>query len=121
MDTLFYDGHCPLCRREIRLLRRLQQGGLAFTDIHRLPTTDTSLPAADALLRRLHLRDSAGHWHRGLEATVRAWSHTRYGFLFRPLLWPGIGRLARLAYVKWADRRYQQRYRCHVCQPPTSD
>ncbi|HBI79436.1 MAG TPA: DUF393 domain-containing protein, partial [Marinobacter adhaerens] len=25
-DTLFYDGQCPLCAKEIRTLRKLQRG-----------------------------------------------------------------------------------------------
>ena len=36
-DTLFYDGSCPLCAKEIRTLRRLQRGQLIFADIHEQP------------------------------------------------------------------------------------
>ncbi len=34
MDTLYYDGKCPLCLREIRLLERLQGGQLELVDAH---------------------------------------------------------------------------------------
>ena len=31
---VFYDGECPLCVREIRMLRRMDRaGGILFTDI----------------------------------------------------------------------------------------
>ena len=34
MDTLYYDGNCPLCMREIRLLSRIADSGLALVDLH---------------------------------------------------------------------------------------
>ena len=121
MDTLFYDGSCPLCRKEIRLLRRLQRGDLAFADIHaQIPHSDRR-PNREALLRRLHLRRGDGRWLIGLEANVHAWSHTRFGFLFRPLLWPGIRTLATGIYQRWADRRYQHRYACHPCRASATE
>ncbi len=47
-DTLFYDGSCPLCAREIRTLRRLQTGNLIFADIHvQNPSTSNSLPGSN--------------------------------------------------------------------------
>lgn len=29
-DTLFYDGNCPLCMREVRLLTRIADEGLLW-------------------------------------------------------------------------------------------
>ncbi|WP_246180583.1 thiol-disulfide oxidoreductase DCC family protein [Marinobacter changyiensis] len=117
MDTLFYDGRCPLCSREITTLRRLQDGGLGFADIHEHVELAAALPSRELLLRRLHLRGKDGTWIVGLRATVRAWSHTRYGFLFRPLLWPGLFSIATTVYERWADHRYDKRYACDVCKP----
>ncbi|MCH8498850.1 MAG: DUF393 domain-containing protein [Marinobacter sp.] len=121
MDTLFYDGSCPLCRREIRLLRRLQRGDLAFADIHAQTPHSDRRPGREALLRRLHLRLGDGRWLIGLEANVHAWSHTRYGVMFRPLLWPGIRSLAEGIYQRWADRRYQRKYACHPCRASVTE
>ncbi|MDX1633984.1 MAG: DUF393 domain-containing protein [Marinobacter sp.] len=114
MDTLYYDSQCPLCRREIATLTRLQTGGLAFADIHRLDDA-AEHPSREQLLRRLHLKADDGRWLVGLPANVRAWSHTRLGWLFRPLLWPGIHALARIIYERWADRRFERRYGCASC------
>lgn len=113
MDILYYDSQCPLCRREIGTLTRLQTGGLGFADIHALD--QPGLPSREQLLRRLHLKATNGRWHVGLEANVQAWSHTRLGWLFRPLLWPGLHAVARRLYERWADRRYERRYQCGVC------
>lgn len=113
-DTLYYDGLCSLCSREIRTLRSLQRGGLSFVDIHQL-APEPDVPSREALLRLLHLRTADGNWLVGLPATVRAWSHTRWGWLFRPLLWPGLHTPAEHAYRAWAARRYQRLYACKVC------
>jgi predicted DCC family thiol-disulfide oxidoreductase YuxK len=115
MDTLFYDGQCPLCAREIATLKKLETGNLIFADVHVQENRKGLLPDREALLRRLHLLTSEGEWVIGLHATVRAWSHTRFGFLFKPLLWPVIYPLASRAYSSWADRRYQRKYDCSVC------
>jgi predicted DCC family thiol-disulfide oxidoreductase YuxK len=59
-DTLFYDGSCPLCAKEIRTLRRLQRGQLIFADIHEQPEGSPQLPSHEDLLRRLHLMTWTG-------------------------------------------------------------
>jgi predicted DCC family thiol-disulfide oxidoreductase YuxK len=114
-DTLFYDGQCPLCAREIRTLHKLQRGNLIFADIHEQRDGSTSLPSHEALLRRLHMMTWTGEWVTGLPANVRAWSHTPFGFLFKPLLWPGIFQIASRIYGNWADRRYERKHACAVC------
>ena len=115
MDTLFYDGQCPLCRREMAYLRKTADAGLALVDIHGLEDPE-SWPGVtrERLLRRLHLLRESGTFETGLDATVRSWGHTRIGWLFRPLLWPGIRRVAGTLYRRWADRRYCNRYACRI-------
>lgn len=44
MDTLYYDGQCPLCSKEIATLRRLETGNLAFADIHTQDNSKELLP-----------------------------------------------------------------------------
>lgn len=113
-DTLFYDGQCPLCAREIRTLRKLQDGNLIFADIHQQSGGNVTVPNHEQLLRRLHLRTWSGEWVIGLPANVRAWSHTGWGFLFKPLLWPGVFPVASRVYENWADRRYERKYACAI-------
>lgn len=115
MDTLFYDGQCPLCAKEIATLKKLEKGNLVFADVHAQDDSKGMLPEREALLRRLHLLTGDGDWVIGLNATVRAWSHTRLGFLFKPLLWPLIYPLITRFYASWADRRYQRKYDCDAC------
>ncbi|MGH1485960.1 MAG: thiol-disulfide oxidoreductase DCC family protein [Cellvibrionaceae bacterium] len=116
IDTLYYDGLCPLCRKEIKLLKRLSGDNLAFKDIHRSDKTE-SQPSKDALLKRLHLKTSNNIWLIGLDANVHAWSKTPYGWLFKILRWPIIRQIADRVYDLWADRRYKKRYECGSCTP----
>ncbi|SFR62236.1 Predicted thiol-disulfide oxidoreductase YuxK, DCC family [Marinobacter daqiaonensis] len=120
MDILFHDGACSLCSKEIRILQKYEQGGLSFADIHRQPDSGAFAPGKEAMLRRLHLVAADGTWHVGIDATVRAWSHTPFGWLFRPLTWPLIRPLASRLYARWADRRYRRKYSCSQCSPPES-
>lgn len=112
-DQLYYDSHCPLCEKEIRLLKRLSRSQLAFVDVHSLSPQST--PSKQQMLQRLHLRKANGNWLTGLDATVHAWSHTPYAVFFKVLqLWP-ISYIADRAYSLWAKRRYKKRYKCQQC------
>jgi predicted DCC family thiol-disulfide oxidoreductase YuxK len=112
-DTLYYDGRCDLCLREIRQLQRLSNEQLELRDIHTLPA-EGGLPTREALLRTLHLRRAGGEWLTGLDASVAAWQHTRLGALWRWLRWPLIRPLATHVYRHWARWRYRRLYSCEA-------
>ena len=115
MDLLYYDGHCPVCRREMKLLSRLKDDQLALVDIHGLTVDDGDRPDAESLLRLLHLRAGDGTWLTGVEASVRAWRHTRLGGIWAPLLWPPFRVLVERVYQRWASRRFEKLYgRCAI-------
>ena len=117
MDTLYFDGACPLCRREIRLLRRLTRGRLLLVDVHQLRDIDPEAdrPDPEAMLRLLHLQTGEGRWLVGLDANIRAWQHTRWGLFWRLLAIPPLRGLAEQVYRRWASRRYARRYACGRC------
>lgn len=73
--TVFFDGYCPLCRREVAAYRRLApQAALAWHDIA-LDPPDPQRDGFDlgAALASLHLRDADGRLHTGLDAHLRLW------------------------------------------------
>ena len=39
-DTLYYDGACPLCAREMKHLAKLKRDSLELVDIHNTDITD---------------------------------------------------------------------------------
>lgn len=82
---VWFDGDCPLCRREIALLRRLDRhGAIVFTDV---ATGQGSCPIDRAeLLSRFHARED-GRLVSGAEAFAAMWRAI-------PLLAP-LGRMAR--------------------------
>ena len=82
---VWFDGDCPLCRREIALLRRLdRRGAIVFTDV---ATGQGSCPVDRArLLSRFHARED-GRMVSGAEAFAAMWRAI-------PMLAP-FGRLAR--------------------------
>jgi predicted DCC family thiol-disulfide oxidoreductase YuxK len=111
--SLYYDGNCPLCSKEIAVLKHLTSEHIDFIDIHQ--TNDPQLPSKDILLQRLHLRKSNGDWLLGLDATAYAWAHTPYRMLFTLLrTWP-FRSIADFAYTYWADQRFKKRYQCKTC------
>ena len=107
-DTLYYDGHCPLCTREVGKLGALNDGGLRLVDIHEVE--EDGLPSRDTLLRDLHMRTAEGDLLVGIDANVAAWQHTRYGVFLRWLRWPIIRTVSTRVYAFWAARRYRRLY-----------
>jgi predicted DCC family thiol-disulfide oxidoreductase YuxK len=71
--TVYYDGSCPLCRREIALYQR-QRGAaqLAWHDISAGAPTGPGL-SCEAAMRRFHVRDAQGRLHSGAAGFARLW------------------------------------------------
>jgi predicted DCC family thiol-disulfide oxidoreductase YuxK len=89
--TVWYDGACPLCRREIALMRRLDRARrIAFVDA---ADPDSTCPIdRAALLARFHARED-GKVLSGAAAFAAMWRAI-------PLLRP-LGLAARWAPCAW--------------------
>ena len=98
--TVWHDGDCPLCRREIALMRRLdRRGAIRFVDV---AGGDASCPVDRAtLLARFHARED-GRLLSGAAAFAAMWRAI-------PLLRP-LGLAARdrrvLALLDWGYLRF---------------
>lgn len=92
--TVWYDSGCPLCRREIALMQRLdRRGRLSFVDLH----TAQLCPADRGdMLARLHARED-GQIRTGAAAFAAMWRQI-------PLLRP-LGLAARHPWVLAALER----------------
>jgi len=107
--TLYYDGVCSLCSKEIRMLRGACDDNLYLKDIHSLSDQEAEgLPSKAELLLYLHAQTEEGRWLVGLDATVRAWQHTSYGKFFKVLRIPGLRLIVDFCYKIWAKRRYEK-------------
>lgn len=98
--TVYHDGACPLCQREIAVMRRLdRRGRIAFVDVAD-PGNAGLCPLDPAeLLARFHALEN-GRIVSGAAAFAAMWRAV-------PLLWP-LGQAARLPPVLWLlERAYR--------------
>ena len=109
--TVFYDGACPMCRREIAHYRRLRGAErVLWIDIARADAPLASYGLSrEAAMARLHVRDTAGHWQTGAFGFAELWSHLPgYRWLARTLrllrLLPLLDRVYR-RFARWRMRR----------------
>ena len=109
--TVFYDGACPLCRREIAHYRRLRGAErLAWIDVAStnapLATYDMSRERAMA---RFHVLDAAGRWQTGAFGFAELWSHLpAYRWLARTLRSLRLLPLLNRVYVRFARWRLRR-------------
>ena len=115
--TLLYDGECPLCAREVRMLQRLdRRGRLRFEDIA-APDFDPARYGAtrESLMARIHGVLPDGTVVEGLEVFRRAYAAVGLGWLLAPTRWPGLRRVADAAYRWFARNRLRLTGRRDEC------
>ena len=122
---VFYDGECPLCMREISLLRRLdRRGNVWFTDIAG-PEFDAAAwgNTQRALMDRIHGRLPDGRWIEGVEVFRQLYRAVGLG----PIAWfmglPGISAALDWGYRVFASNRLRWTGRCDElgCTVPNAD
>jgi predicted DCC family thiol-disulfide oxidoreductase YuxK len=111
---VFYDGDCPLCMREIRMLmRRDKNGRIVFTDIAADGFDPDSVGVdRDSLMRRIHGRLPDGRLIEGVEVFRRLYSAIGFGPLVLLSRLPGISQVLDLAYHLFASNRLRLTGRC---------
>jgi len=105
--TMLYDGDCPFCVHEVRLLGRLdRRAGFAFVDIAApdFDATSYGIEPGEAM-KFIHGVLPDGTIVRGLEVFRRAYDAVGLGFLLAPTAWPGIRPIADAAYRWFARNR----------------
>ena len=117
MITIFYDGKCGLCSREINYYKKIAQvDKFQWLDIATdpAPLKPLKISQADGL-RRLHGLDTAGRLHIGVDAFLLIWRELPYWcFLSMIVRLPGIRHLAQLAYNRFADYRFSRLAHCQI-------
>ena len=108
--TVFYDGGCIVCSREMEKYKRRDKGGvMTLVDIA-APDFDPTLYGRDQkeLMAKLHVRDEAGNFHTGVDAFSRIWEalpQPELHLLAALVNLPGISLLARGSYWMFARTR----------------
>ena len=88
--TILHDGHCPLCRLEVRWLTWLDKSGqLRFEDIAAVDFDPSQYDATfDELMGTLHGVFADGRKTKGLETFRQAYRVVGWGWLAAPTGWP---------------------------------
>ncbi|MDG1895167.1 MAG: DUF393 domain-containing protein [Fuerstiella sp.] len=112
---MFYDGECPLCMRETRLLQRMDRDQrLRFTNIAAAKFDPGSVgKSRHELMAEMHGRLPNGSWVTGVEVFRCLYSAVGFG----PIVWltrlPIIKQCLDLGYYLFAKYRLRLTGRCH--------
>ena len=117
MLTVYYDGKCGLCRREIEYYKRVAPADrFVWLDIATDPASlaDLDISQADAL-RRLHARDASGVVYVGVAAFIAIWQVLNYWrYLAMIVNLPFLKPLAAFTYDRFADYRFSRLTHCQL-------
>lgn len=122
---VFHDGECPLCAREIEMLRRLDRHGrILFTDI----SSDDFVPETqgkdlETLMSTMHGRLPDGTWLTGVEVFRRLYTAVGFGPIVAVTRSPVLSGLLNWSYERFAKNRLRLTGRCEieVCTAPNKE
>jgi predicted DCC family thiol-disulfide oxidoreductase YuxK len=106
--TIFFDGGCPLCRREVDFLQsRNQKGQLKFIDIN---SSDFSLDLKYGItykqaMERIHALKIDGSVIKDIKVFQEAYSLIGLGWIYAPTKLPIIDKFIEFIYGLWAKYR----------------
>ncbi len=111
---VFFDGDCPLCLREVNLLRRLdRRGRVQFTDIAAPDFVAAVTPEEHAdFMARIRGRLPDGTMIEGVEVFRRLYAAVGFGALVALTRLPGVSHLLDLGYRVFARNRLRLTGRC---------
>ena len=117
MITVFYDGKCGLCSREINHYRSIAPAGIFdWQDI--TESTDQLSKLGVSLaegLKRLHATDATGKLYIGADAFILIWKQLpRWKLMTILVALPGIRQLAQFAYARFADWKFKHAKHCQL-------
>lgn len=111
---VFFDGDCPLCLREIAMLRRLdRRGRIRFSNIVD-PTFDASSVGLDhaKLMATIHGRLPSGELIEGVEVFRRLYAAVGFSWVVALTRLPGISHILDACYGWFAKNRLRLTGRC---------
>jgi len=122
---VFFDGDCPLCRREIAIIKRWdKRERVRFTDIAAADfDAATYGTTQERLMAEVHGRDAQGNWLVGVEVFRRLYAAIGFGWIAAVTRWPLIRQALDAAYRLFARNRLRLTGRCQkgVCKTLAAD
>jgi predicted DCC family thiol-disulfide oxidoreductase YuxK len=108
VPKLFFDGDCPLCKREIAFLKSLiPKNKFEFIDLvlYKNTAKETFNKTYDELMREIHAKDEHDNWLIGMDAFRLVYSYTPYKTVFNLSKLPLIKQTLDLGYKFFAKNR----------------
>ena len=112
---VFYDGLCPLCLKEIKMLQWMdrKRGRIRFTDIAAQDFDAAALGTTfEDLMDRIHGRLPNGEWIEGVEVFRQLYGAVGFGLVVWLTRVPGIRHALDWAYRIFAKNRLKWTGRC---------
>ncbi len=111
---VFYDGDCPLCMREIRMLMRKDRAErIEFTNIAAADFDATAYGTTQAdLMARIRGRRPDGSWIDGVEVFRQLYKAVGFGWIVAITRLPVISQLLSVGYHLFAKNRLRLTGRC---------
>ena len=112
--TIFFDGGCPLCKREVDFLQsRNQKGYLSFIDIN---TSDFYLDLKYGIsykqaMERIHALKSDGSVIKDIKVFQEAYTLIGLGWIYAPTKFPIFDKFIEFIYGIWAKYRLKLTFR----------
>ena len=117
MITVFYDGKCGLCSKEINYYKKIAPPNVFdWQDITQSSEKLTSAGITlEEGLKNLHAMDNNGQFHVGVEAFVLIWQQLdRWRTLAFFISLPMIHQTAKVAYKIFATWRFKRLSHCQI-------
>ena len=116
---VFFDGECPLCVKEINLIRWLDRADrIKYTDIA-APDFDAEAQTGlsfETLMARIHGRTADGNLIEGVEVFRQLYGRTFLRGTVGLTRLPGVAGLLRMGYVFFARYRLRMTNRCDAVE-----
>ena len=112
--TIFYDGDCPLCKREVDFLQsRNQKKYIKFIDINCsdfIKYFSHKITYKQAM-ERIHALKSDGSLIKDIKVFQEAYKLIGLGWIYAPTKLPFVDKLIDFIYVVWAKYRLKITFR----------
>ena len=113
MTKIFYDGNCPICKREINLYKKLSicESTNWFNVHSNQVALDKLKKSKEDCLKLLHVLDDNNKLFIGVDAFIIIWKKTKYfKYLAFLLDYKLIKGPLNLIYKFYAKKRYKKLY-----------
>ncbi|MEM7620995.1 MAG: DUF393 domain-containing protein [Pseudomonadota bacterium] len=117
MITVFYDGKCGLCAKEIKYYKKIAPKGIFEWKDITLSSKDLEKEGISLAegLKSLHAKDANGRLHKGVDSFILIWKQLKYWrILARVTSLPVIYQIANFSYKTFANWKFSRLNHCQL-------